>query len=294
MPSHRFFKALDVAVDVAVEQFQEQAEVLRVALVRRGRHQQVVVGHRRERLAELVGERLLVGAVGAHLVRFVDDDEIPVAAEQAFLGVLDARDPGDRRDDLVLVLPGIRAVVGAQHVAADDLEVLAELVLHFALPLEGEIGRRDDQRALDQAADLQLLEQQAGHDRLARARIIGQEEADARQLHEVVVDGLKLVRQRIDAGDGEGEVRVVLVGEAEPQRLDAEPEAARVAIERLLLRRYFERRQLVGVRIGSYTWPLVRPLPTSFTDFPIGTTMITCTGSREYWPTHDCVRLECF
>ena len=148
MRAHRLFEALHVAVDVPVEQRQEEAEVLRVALVRRGRHQQVVVGHLGERLAELVGERLLVGAVGAHLVRLVDDDQVPVAAEQALLGVLDARDPGDRRDDLVLLLPGVRAVVGAQHVAADDLEVLAELVLQLALPLEGEVGRRDDERPL--------------------------------------------------------------------------------------------------------------------------------------------------
>ena len=87
-------------------------------------------------------------AVGAHLVGLVDDDEVPVAAQQALAGVLDARDPGDRGDDLVPLLPGVLAVVGPQHVAADDLEVLAELVLQLPLPLEGEVGRRDDQRAL--------------------------------------------------------------------------------------------------------------------------------------------------
>jgi hypothetical protein len=32
--------------------------------------------------------------------------------------------------------------------------------------------------------------------------VVGQEEPDARQAHEAVVDGLKLVRQWIDAGDG--------------------------------------------------------------------------------------------
>ena len=157
----------------------------------------------------------------------VDDDEVPAAAEQALPGVLDARDPGDRRDDLVPLLPRVLAVVGAQHVAADDLELLAELVLQLALPLEGEVGRRDDQRALDEAADLQLLEQQARHDRLAGAGVVGQQEADARQLQEVVVDGLELVRQRIDAGDREREVRVVLVGEPQARGLDAEPEAQR-------------------------------------------------------------------
>ena len=161
----------------------------------------------------------------------VDDDEVPARAEQALPGVLDARDPRDRRDDLVAFLPGVLAVVGAEHVAADDLEVLAELVLQLALPLEGEVRRRDDQRALDQAAGLQLLEEQAGHDRLAGAGVVGEEEADARQLEEVVVDRFELVRQRIDAGDREREVRVVLVGEPEPVGLDAEAEQGRVAIE---------------------------------------------------------------
>ena len=187
----------------------------------------------RQRLAELVGEGLLVVGVGAHLVGLVDDDEVPVGAEQALLGVLDARDPGDRGDDLVALLPGVLAVVGAEHVAADDLEVLAELVLQLALPLEGQVGRRDDERALDQAADLQLLEQQPRHDRLAGARVVGEQEADAGQLEEVVVDRLELVRQRIDAGDREREVRVVLVGQAEALGLDAQAESAGIAVERL-------------------------------------------------------------
>ena len=77
---------------------------------------------------------------------------------------------------------------------------------------------------------LQFLEQQPRHDRLARAGVVGQEEADARQLEEVVVDGLELVRQRIDPGDREREVGVVLVGEPEPLGLDAEPEENGVAV----------------------------------------------------------------
>ena len=64
--------------------------------------------------------------------------------------------------------------------------------------------------------------------------IVGQQEADARQLEEVVVDRLELVRQRIDAGDGEREVGVVLVGQARgawastPRR-----NRAGIAVERL-------------------------------------------------------------
>jgi hypothetical protein len=54
-------------------------------------------------------------------------------------------------------LPGAVAVVGTQHVGADYFEVLPELVPQLALPLERWVGRRDDQRALGQAADLEFL-----------------------------------------------------------------------------------------------------------------------------------------
>jgi hypothetical protein len=97
VPSHRLLEAFHAAIDVAVEKLEEEAKVLRVALVRvscRG-HQKIMVRHRRQRLTELVGECLFVSAIRRHLVRLVDDHEIPATAEQAFLGVLDARDPGD-------------------------------------------------------------------------------------------------------------------------------------------------------------------------------------------------------
>ena len=243
---HGIFEASDVAVNVLVQQRQEPAEVLGVALVRRGRHQQVVVGHVRERLAESIGQRLPVVGVGTHLVGLVHDDEVPVRAEQALLGVFDARDPGDRRDDLVAVLPGVLAVGVAQGLPADDLEALAELVLQLPLPLEREVRRSDDQRAPDQAPGLQLLEQQPRHDRLAGARVVGQEEADSGQLEEVVVDRLELVGEGIDAGDREREERVVFVGQPEPMGLDAQAEQGRVAIEALVYRGAAELSELSG------------------------------------------------
>ena len=128
-----------------------------------------MVGHAGEGLAEAVSERLAVVGVGAHLVRLVDDDQVPVRAEQALLGVLDARDPGDRRDDLIAVLPGVVSIVCAKRLAPDDLEALAELVLEFTLPLERQVRRGDDQRPTDKSPSLEFLEQQPGHDRLARA-----------------------------------------------------------------------------------------------------------------------------
>ena len=61
---------------------------------RRGHQQEMVRPFGvRQPFTELVGERLLVLAVGAHLVRLIDDDEIPATAQQALLGVFDSERP---------------------------------------------------------------------------------------------------------------------------------------------------------------------------------------------------------
>jgi hypothetical protein len=107
IPMHGLLQAFHVAVHVTVQQFQEEAEILWVTLVRGGGHQQVVVGHRGQGFTQAVSEGLLIGTVGAHLVRFVYNDEVPVAAQEAVLGIVDAGDPRDGGDDLVLLLPGV-------------------------------------------------------------------------------------------------------------------------------------------------------------------------------------------
>ena len=81
-----------------------------------------------------------------------------------------------------------------------------------------------------------------------RARIVGEQEADAGDLEEVLVDRLELVGQRIDAGDGEREIGVVLVGEPEAVPLDAQPEPEGVPVERSFLGADRELRDLLGVK----------------------------------------------
>jgi hypothetical protein len=66
----------------------------------------------------------------------------------------------------------------------------------FALPLEG--GRADDQNAFGEPPKLQLANEKARHDRLARAGVVGEQESHARELEQVVVDRLELMGQRID------------------------------------------------------------------------------------------------
>ena len=68
-----------------------------------------------------------------------------------------------------------------------------------------------------------LADPQTGHNRLARAGIVGEQEPHARQLEEVLVDRLELVRQRIDLRDRQAEVGVELVGDAQGVSLEAQP-----------------------------------------------------------------------
>ena len=95
----------------------------------------------------------------------------------------------------------------------------------LALPLEGEVRRTHDEDALCEAAQLKFADQQARHDRLAGAGVVREQEPHPRELEQVVVNSLKLVRQRIHAGYRESEVRVELVGDAEGVGLDAQAEA---------------------------------------------------------------------
>ena len=69
-----------------------------------------------------------------------------------------------------------------------------------------------------QAADLQLLEEQARHNRFTRAGIVSKQKADARKLQKVLVHCLQLVRQRIDSCYRKRKEWVVLVGEPQPLR----------------------------------------------------------------------------
>ena len=140
----------------------------------------------------------------------------------------------ERRDDSVALQPLVHAELVADVLALHDEELRVELLLQLALPLEGEVRRADDQDALGEAAQFELADEQARHDGLARAGVVGQQEPHARELEQVVVDRLELVRQRIHAGDRQPEVGIELVGDAERVGLQAEPQQAAVAVEGVL------------------------------------------------------------
>ena len=171
-----------------------------------------------------------------------------MAPEQGFLGIIDTGHPRHRGNHLVLFLPRIRAIIRPENLTADDLEIFPELIYQFAFPLEGEIGRGDDQGTLRQTTDFELLDEEPCHDRFAGAGIIRQKEPDAGKFQKVVVDRLKLVEQRINARNGEGEVGIVFIGKAEAQAFDAEPKAHWITVKWFLLRGCCDSVELVCIK----------------------------------------------
>ena len=142
-----------------------------------------------------------------------------------------AGDEVDGRDALRVVFPDVPAVGGTDRGPIDDGEDFPELVVQFSPPLVGEVGGRDDERALDQAPELEFLDAQPAHDRLAGPGIVGDQKPDAGLREQMAVNGIHLVRQRIDLRHRDGEVRVVLEGQPDAVGFGGEPEMGRVAIQ---------------------------------------------------------------
>ena len=120
---------------------------------------------------------------------------------------------------------------GFELVVRQDLEGKLEPLVEFVLPLLGQAAGADDQAALQVAADQQFLDEQAGHDRLAGAGIVGEQEAQRLARQHLLVDGRDLVRQRLDDRGVDGEQRIEEVGQVDALRLGDQAEQRAVAVE---------------------------------------------------------------
>jgi len=186
---------------VPVEQREEELEVLGLAAVRGRRHQQQMAGDPTEEPAQLValrGLQLAAEVVGAHPVRLVDDHEVPVAHLELGRQLLAARQlvhPGDQQR-----MPGEDRVVRAggdgrvDEATVEQPEVEPELALELLGPLVDQAPGRDDQAAGEVTAQQQLLDVEPGHDRLARARVVGEQEPQRGARQQLLVDRADLVR----------------------------------------------------------------------------------------------------
>src|SRR6266545_8146746 len=88
-------------------------------------------------------------------------------------------------DHTLLFEPLVDAELVANIPALEYEELLVELLVQLPLPLKGEVRRNDNENALGQTAEFELADQEASHDCLACARIIGEQKAHSRRLQEV-------------------------------------------------------------------------------------------------------------
>ena len=169
---------------------------------------------------------------GRHLVGLVADDEIPAAVRrlELLLHVLVAAE---------LVQPAMTRLV-----SRNQLPVRAASSLSFvrsrraggsagtarpATARPGCRGRRPG--TAEVAAGDQLLDEEPGHDGLAGAGVVGQQEAQRLAGQHRLVDRRDLVRQRLDQRGVDGEQRVEEVGQADAVGLGDEAEQGPVAVE---------------------------------------------------------------
>ncbi len=66
-----------------------------------------------------------------------------------------------------------------QKVAAEHLEREPKALLHLVAPLQGDRGGADDERKVDTLPKQELLQHEAGFDRLTKTDVVGDEEVGA-------------------------------------------------------------------------------------------------------------------
>jgi hypothetical protein len=281
---HRLADGGHIGVRVGVEQLQEEAKVFRVALVRHRGEQQQVIRAVAQQLPEAVAQALVRLVGGGHAMRLVHDHQIPVHLAQARqdLGTLGEIQRGY---DAVSLQPLVDAELLADVMPLHDEKRRVELLLKLALPLKRQVRRAHDEDPFGQPAQLQLADQQPRHDRFAGAGIVGQQEANPRQLEQVIVDGLQLVRQRIDAGNGQSEVGVKLPGYTQGVRLQTETNRAAVAVEGCRPESTVSRWKSAVASVTRRKRSDCRPdSPTTHTSGPAATTVSTRIGSLNSGP----------
>src|SRR5713226_1358994 len=193
-----------------------------------------MVGVISQKLAERVARCLPSGWRPRHPVSLIDNDEVPLDLPQTRQNCFPLREI-ERRNDLAVFEPLVDSELLANITALQNDELLVKLLLKFALPLEREVCRTQNENPLNQSAKLQLPDEQARHDRFACTRIVGQKKTNTRQLEEIVVNSFKLMRKRIYTGNRKTEIRIELVGDAEHVCL--KPESQQIAVAPVRARR---------------------------------------------------------
>ena len=118
-----------------------------------------------------------------------------------------------------------------QLVVGQDVEREVEAAVELVLPLFDQASGADHEAALQVAPGDQLLDEQPGHDRLAGAGIVGEQEAQRLAGEHGLVHRGDLVGKRFNQGGVDGQDRVEEVSEADAASLGNETVRGAVAVE---------------------------------------------------------------
>ena len=170
--------------------------------------------------------------MGRHLVGLVHHDQIPTRGGQLVLEIVTAGQLIEPSDQEVVFVEGITGADGIHHVVGQDAEVEMEPLPQLVLPLNHQGAGRHDEDPLQVAAEGQFPDVEAGHDRLACARVIGKDETKRLDGHHLVVDRLDLMRERIDIGGLHRYVGIEQMSRLDAAGLRRQLEQPSVAVKR--------------------------------------------------------------
>jgi hypothetical protein len=147
------------------------------------------------------------------------------------LHIFVAREFVETGDDEVVFQEPVAGTRRFELVVRQDLEGELEAAVKFVLPLLGQAAGADDETTLQVAACDQFLDEQSGHDGLACAGVIGEQESQRLTGEHGLVDGRDLVRQRFDEGRVHSQHRVEEMRQTDAMRLRNQAEQMPVAVE---------------------------------------------------------------
>lgn len=160
---------------VGVEQGEEKLEVLLLAIVRRGRHQQQVTGAGTEFFREEKAPGLLkLGSeeMGGELVGFIENHEIPRGREKLFLKLLVACHLIEPDNEVIEILEGISGGRRGLKSGGEDIELKPEFFEKFVAPLLDQAARSDHENAPGIGPHDKFTDVEARHDGFSRSRIV--------------------------------------------------------------------------------------------------------------------------
>ena len=162
--------------------------------------------------------QLVAVEVGRHLVSLVDHHQVPLRGLQPFLQFLVAGQLIEACDQPRALLEGVAREGRLHHVAGEDVERELESIVQFLLPLLYQRSRRHDQHPVGVSSYVQFPDQESRHDRLARSRIVGQQEPKRLAGKHLLIHRLDLVGERVDVRPLDSQVGIEQMRQVDAER----------------------------------------------------------------------------